>query len=80
MSKASATLPMPRQHLKVPDAASRLGHTDRWIKERIKDGQLEGFRWSANDITVSLESVLAFEARARVSDIDLFPTDSESAG
>ena len=63
----SKTPSMPRQHVKVPDAAERLGHTDRWIKERIKDGSLEGFKWSSNDITVSMESLLAFEARARLS-------------
>lgn len=63
MSRAAT----PRNHLKVADAAARLGHSDRWLKERIKDGSLEGFRWSANDITVSVESIVAFENRSRVS-------------
>jgi len=77
----SKTLPMPRQHLKVPDAASRLGHSDRWVKERIKDGSLEGFVWSARDITVSLESLLAFEASARVSaGVELEEDEEDAAG
>lgn len=57
----------PRNHLTVADAAKRLGHRPRWVKERVKRGDLEGFRWSATDMTISVESIVAFEDRKRIS-------------
>lgn len=57
----------PRTHLKVADAAKRLGHRRRWVLARIEDGQLEGFKHSRRDVTVSLESIIAYEQRTRMS-------------
>lgn len=56
----------PRHHLSIADAAKRMGHCARWVKERIKRGELEGFRWSATNLTVSLESIAAYEDRRRI--------------
>lgn len=57
----------PRNHLTVADAARRLGHRPRWVKERVKRGELEGFRWSPTDMTISIESIVAYEDRVRIS-------------
>lgn len=57
----------PRQHIPAMDAAKRLGHGRRWLFNRIRDGQLEGFKHSQNDVTVSLESIVAYEDRTRIS-------------
>lgn len=74
--------PTPRNHLSIPAAARRLGHSPRWVKELIKRGRLEGFRWASNDLTVSEESIVALEALHRVSPPAAGPAQSpaKSAG
>lgn len=57
----------PRHHLSLAQAAERLGHSVRWLRERARRGELEVFRWSPTDVTVSLESVAEFESRHRVT-------------
>jgi len=57
----------PRSHIPAPVAARRLGHGRRWLFSRIKDGTLEAFKHSARDVTVSLESIVAYEQRTRVT-------------
>ncbi|MBK8002310.1 MAG: hypothetical protein IPK15_27375 [Verrucomicrobia bacterium] len=57
----------PRNHLTVAEAAQRLGHRPRWVKERVKRGELEGLRWSPTDMTISIESIVAYEDRVRIS-------------
>lgn len=54
-------------HLKISEVAKRLGHSTRWVRYQIEAGHLEAFKWSANDVTVSEESVLRFEDQARVT-------------
>ncbi len=56
-----------RTHLTLRDAAIRLAHSTRWVRDRIKANELEAFKHSRNDITVSLQSIVAYEARVRVS-------------
>lgn len=68
----------PRHHLTVTDAAKRMGHSARWVKERIKRGELEGFRWSAVDMTVSCESIAAYEDRRRICRV-VPATEAQSA-
>jgi len=53
-------------HLRVTKVAQRLGHSRRWVLARIADGSLEGFKHSRRDVTVSLESILAYEQRTRM--------------
>lgn len=57
----------PRQHLSVKEAAARLGHGPRWVLDRIATGDLEGFKHGRNDVTVSHESIVAYEDRTRMS-------------
>lgn len=47
-----------RDHVTVPIAASGLGRGREWVETRIRSGDLEGFRWSQTDVTVSLQSLL----------------------
>lgn len=63
----------PRTHLRVRDAAKRLAHGRRWILARIADGTLEGFKHGRRDMTVSLESILAYESTTRVMPQDAPP-------
>jgi len=58
---------VPRTHLRVDEAAQRLGHSAKWVRSRIADGSLEGFKWSRRDVTVSLESIVRLEDEARVT-------------
>jgi len=64
----------PRHHLTVADAAKRMGHGPRWVKDRIKHGELEGFRWSPTNLTVSLESIVAYEDRRRICHLSAGPS------
>lgn len=57
----------PRTHLSAADACKRLGHGRRWLFGKIKAGELEAFKHSATDITVSLESIVAYEDSKRIS-------------
>lgn len=59
----------PRQHIPLRDAAYRLGHKPRWIKKLIEQGQLEAFKHGAKDITISLESIVLYEERSRISGV-----------
>lgn len=68
---------VPRNHLSVRDAAARMGHCTRWVRERIKSGDLEGFKWARLDVTVSLESIVAFENRTRISGGQIVPAARE---
>lgn len=57
----------PRTHISATEAAKRLGHGRRWLYARIAAGDLEAFKHSATDITVSVESIVAYEERTRIS-------------
>lgn len=57
----------PRTHVRVGEAARRLGHSRAWVLLRIAEGALEGFKHSRRDVTVSLESILTYEARVRMA-------------
>lgn len=70
----------PRTHLRVTDAAKRLGHGRRWVLSRIADGTLEGFKHSRRDVTVSLESIIAYEGRTRMSASPTVPAEVIPAG
>lgn len=56
----------PRNHLTVKDAAIRLGHGSKWVLKRIALGEMEGFKHARSDVTVSMESVVAYEDRHRI--------------
>jgi excisionase family DNA binding protein len=56
----------PRQHLTVTQAAARLGHGRRWVLDRVASGELEGFRHGYRDVTISHESIVAYEERVRM--------------
>lgn len=70
----------PRTHLRATEAARRLGHSRRWVIRLIADGQLEGFMHARRDVTVSLESILAYEQRIRMAAEPLVPVADEVAG
>jgi hypothetical protein len=57
----------PRTHLRVADVAKRLGHSRRWVFLRIADGSFEAFKHGSNDVTISLESLIAYEDRTRMA-------------
>jgi len=50
----------------VKNAALRLGVSSKFIRLRVQTGDLEGFKHSRLLITVSLESLVAYEERTRV--------------
>ncbi len=54
------------EQLRVKEVARLLGHSTRWVQRKIDAGELEVFRWSANDVTVSLASVERLVNQARV--------------
>jgi len=58
---------VPRTHIRLADAAQRLSHSSSWVRKRIADGSLDGFKWSRRDLTVSVESIVRFEEQARVT-------------
>lgn len=58
---------VPRQHISLRDAAYRLAHKPRWIKKLIAQGELEAFQHGPKDITISLESIVRYEDRCRIS-------------
>lgn len=58
----------PRKgHVSVPNAARYFGKTPRWVKTRAQRGELELFKWSSVDQTVSWASIFAFEDAHRVN-------------
>jgi hypothetical protein len=61
---------VPRQHIPLRDAAYRLGHKPRWVKKLIESGHLEAFQHGAKDITISLESIVQYEEKVRISGAD----------
>jgi hypothetical protein len=67
MSKCSSESKRSGRHLSVQEVANRLGHCTRWVRQRVRDGQLEGYRWSRTDMTISEESVVRFEQRHKVT-------------
>jgi hypothetical protein len=54
------------EHLRMDEVARMLGHSVRWVQRKAAAGELEVFRWAANDVTVSRESVVRLQERARV--------------
>jgi hypothetical protein len=73
----------PRNHVRASEVAKRLGHSRRWVLYRIADGTLEGFQHARNDVTVSLESVVDYEDRIRMSPAStekILPLPDEVAG
>ena len=56
----------PRQHLTVSQAAARLGHGRRWVLDRVRNGEIEGFAHGYRDVTISQESIVAYEERTRM--------------
>lgn len=64
MSKPRRT---PVGHVKLRDAAVRLGHSRRWINRKIALGELEAFQWAPNDVTVSITSIEQLENKARIT-------------
>jgi hypothetical protein len=68
-----------RQHLKLKTAAARLAHCTRWVLARIDSGELEGFKHGRRDVTVSIESIEAYEQRTRIAAGALMPSEEQSA-
>lgn len=66
MSKCVLDSKGPGRHLSVLEVAQRLGHCTRWVRQRVRDGQLEGYRWSRTDMTITEESVARFERLHKV--------------
>lgn len=58
---------IPRRQVPVREAAWLMGHSPRWVRDKVKAGELEGFVHGPNDITVSVESIVAYEDKTRVS-------------
>ena len=54
------------EHMRVEEVARLLAHSTRWVKRKIAAGELEAFRWSSNDVTVSRASVERLVEQARV--------------
>jgi hypothetical protein len=59
----------PIRHIPLAHAAARLGHSKRWVRDRIKRGVFEGFKHSRCDVTVSERSIESYEEGVRVSRI-----------
>ena len=55
------------QHIPLHAAANRLGHSTRWVRDRIKRGVFEAFKHSRNDVTISERSIQAYEDSVRIS-------------
>jgi hypothetical protein len=54
-------------HLDIGTACYLLGGMSRrWIKDKIKDGELVGYELAGNKIVVTAESVNAYLARHRI--------------
>lgn len=58
-------LKRPRDHVSITKAADILGHSIKWVRKKIEAGELEAFKWSATDVTVSLQSLIELERRAQ---------------
>lgn len=58
-----------RAHMKVKKVAALLDKCERWVKEEIKDGKLEGFRLG-NEIVVSVESLNNYIESRRMRKLD----------
>lgn len=71
MSSSSKTLPRksraPRHHISIRDVAERLGRSTNWVRQRIASGEFEAFLHGRASMTVSLESIVAWEDQHRVS-------------
>jgi predicted DNA-binding transcriptional regulator AlpA len=53
--------------LPMREALRRLGHSRRWVFDRIKAGELEAFKHSHSDVRISAESIDHYLDRTRIS-------------
>ncbi|HRY51824.1 MAG TPA: helix-turn-helix domain-containing protein [Candidatus Paceibacterota bacterium] len=67
------SIPQPgklKTHYTVAAVAEQLGMCERWVKDRVKEGLLDGYRLG-HKIVVSEESVLKLLEQRRISCPDL---------
>jgi excisionase family DNA binding protein len=57
----------PWRLLTVDDVATRLGRSTRWVRERVKQGELPFVRLDAGALAFELEDVQAFARSRRIS-------------
>lgn len=57
----------PRRHLTIKEAAAQLGRSYAWMKQKIKEGEFESFADGRWPVTVSAESIVAWEEKHRTS-------------
>lgn len=59
------------QLLTLPDVAGRLGRSERWVRDRVKSGDLARVRLDAGPFAFLLEDVIAFAEARRVGGQEL---------
>src|SRR5262249_50048712 len=57
----------PWRLLNVDEVATRLGRSTRWVRERVKRGQLPHVRLDGGALAFEIEDVQAFAAARRIS-------------
>jgi predicted DNA-binding transcriptional regulator AlpA len=51
----------------MAQAVTLLGMSRRWIYDRIQSGDLEAFKHSSRSISISRESIIAYQQRTRMT-------------
>jgi hypothetical protein len=61
-----ARAPEPWRLLNVKEAAERLGRSERWIRERVKTGDLATIRLDGGALAFDVDDLRAYAAERRV--------------
>jgi hypothetical protein len=61
----------PWKLLNLEEAAARLGRSERWIRERVKRGDLVSVRLDGGALSFELEDLRAFAQARRVGEPEL---------